>query len=213
MQRTFAEISRLSCFHAARVVGDETRYGEEERKKTPEEMFIWEPERRHGSRLFQDLGLMTAEPYWPTFFPFRWLINAWGANLICIISLLENSTAVKSPRAKTKKQHLKLAFKLSDNLFACLKKNPHKFTKGKEKRHNTPSNQSVAFVATSFASRSYFSFFIWAGMKKIKICARSRFLWEKHNWRGWLWVTVSGSGTCFSISGRIFLSDGTTDMW
>lgn len=44
--------------------------GRKRGKKTPEEMFIWEPERRHGSRLFQDLGLMTAKPNWPTFFPF-----------------------------------------------------------------------------------------------------------------------------------------------
>lgn len=167
MQRTFAEISRLSCFHAARVVGDETRYGEEEReKKTPEEMFIWEPERRHGSRLFQDLGLNDCRAVLTHLFPSRWLITAWGANLICIISLLENSTAVKSPRAKNeKKQHLKLAFKLSNNFFACLKK---KTNLQKEKRKDIIRRQIKALHSLQHLSRRGVIFLFHLGQNKEK---------------------------------------------
>lgn len=39
-------------------------------------------------------------------FPFRWLITTWGANLICIISLLENSTGRQVATRKNGKNNI-----------------------------------------------------------------------------------------------------------
>lgn len=211
MQRTFAEISRLSCFHAARVVGDESRYGEEERKKNARGNVHLRAGETAWLQVIPGPRLNDCRAELTHLFPFRWLITAWGANLICIISLLENSTAVKSPRTKTKKQHLKLAFKLSNNFFACLKKKQIY----KRKREDVICHQIKALHSLRHLSHRgvIFLFHLGRNEGKEKVPRLQQIFMGNHNWRGWLWVAVSGSGTCFSISGRIFLSDGTTDMW